>query len=83
MNACFINSAHTLGYELFLFRHTYTEDVEAESLRNWLADQLIWKTVKAHMPSEVQVSLFFVLSYLKTGRTKNILNVLYYINISA
>lgn len=53
-----------------MFRHTYTEDVEAESLCNRFADQLIWKTVKANMPPELQVSLFFILRYLETGRTK-------------
>lgn len=53
--------------------HTYAEDIEAESLCYWFADQLIWKTVKAHVASELKVSLFFQLQYLETDRTKSIL----------
>lgn len=45
------------------FKHTHTEDVEAESLRGRFADQLIWKAVKAHVATELQSSLFFILMY--------------------
>lgn len=46
-------------------RHTYTEDVKAESLSNRFADHLIWKTVKPHMASDLEVSLFFILRDLE------------------
>lgn len=50
------------------FRHTYTEDVEAESLCDRLADQLVWKTVKPNVASELQGPLLLILSF-ETDRT--------------
>lgn len=56
---------------LLNLKHTYTEDVEAKPLSSRFADQLIWKTVKPHMASELQVSLFFILRYLENRQDKN------------
>ena len=42
-----------------------TKDVEAESLRDRLADQLVRKTVEPNMPSQLQATLLFILKKKK------------------
>lgn len=45
--------------------HTYAEDIEAKSLSNRLADQLVGKTVKAHVAIKLNGSFVFILMDLE------------------
>lgn len=44
----------------------YAEDVEAEALCDCFADQLIWKTVEAHVSAELYGSFVFILKRCNT-----------------
>lgn len=74
MSACEFQMNSWYGYRTKFeappgFRHTHTEDVEAESLCRCFADQLIWKAVKPHMATELQSSLLFILRNYNENKT--------------